>query len=276
MLDLEKVGHENADRQRLQAELEGRYSLREVQILYGLVEEGLAEINKLEDEVKKASDTLNHVKALSAERSTEHSLMMAVKNRQLLTNEQDSARKDAELAQVHADLMRNRADLEEKSVEIARVKEDSARKNTDFVKRITSLESEKADFIQRTANLTLSLMCQKHRGQGVARWLPLINSPQPPAPATQPAIDQHRWWTIVPSPKHQTNPTPALPRGILESIALLYGEAITNQYDEDGPDALRTIIRYLEVAEVAPIAMMMELLRHLLTNTMQDFDSHKT
>ncbi|KAI0474550.1 ankyrin repeat-containing domain protein [Xylaria cf. heliscus] len=276
-LNLERVGHKNTEQQRLQAELAGRYSRRESHTLCRLIGEGLAEIDGLEDKVRETSDTLNHVRSLSAKISVEYHLHTFMKDEELLKKEQDSARKDTELAQANADLVRSRTNLEQKTIEVERVKEEFIRKNTDLLRRITTSDSVKADLTQRNTNLALLLMGQRNRGQDIDGWLPLINSVQLPKPATQPPIDRYSWWTVEPSWSQQNaHSTPTWLGGLLESVALLYSETITNQYDKDGCAAFRIIIRCLEVAEVAPIAMIMELLNCLLTNVTREFDSYRT
>ncbi|KAI8950559.1 hypothetical protein F4801DRAFT_602305 [Xylaria longipes] len=272
--DAERTGHENTERQLLEAELAGRHLRREVYTLHELIAEGLAEIDRLEDEVKDTSDALKGVR----ERSAEYYLCVVMKKEEIFELKQDVARKDTDLAQANADLLRNKANLEQKNAELEHMKEDRARKNTDLSQCITTLERKEADVKQRDTNLARLLMGHRQREQDVDRWLPLINSLQLPMPATQPTIERYRWWTMAPSWEQQkVSPTSAWPRGLLESVALLYGQAVANKWDEDGCVAFTTIIRGLEVAEVAPVAMIMELLRRLLTTTTQDYDSsHRT
>ncbi|KAI0965695.1 hypothetical protein F4678DRAFT_485185 [Xylaria arbuscula] len=57
---------------------------------------------------------------------------------------------------------------------------------------------------------------------------------------------------------------------LLESITLLYGEAIGNNYDEEGCAAFHNMIRCLEIAEVAPTDMIIKMLCRLMTNYRDD------
>ncbi|TGJ84449.1 hypothetical protein E0Z10_g4297 [Xylaria hypoxylon] len=320
-LNSEKTGHENTERQRLQANSAGRYSQREVHTLQGLVAEGLFEIDRLEETHKDMLDHFESFKELSLETSAESYLQMVVKNEELLeqkkksaqkdTNleqanaeldekaaelervKKDCAQKDTEIAHANASLLHNRAELDEKAIELDHATEDCARKDAELEQKVTqleratedyaqkdtdllhcriTLEHKEADLVQRNTNLALWLMSPKHSEQDVDLWAPLIDYLQLPVPATQPAIEQCTWWAVARKQQDASAAIPALPAGLLESVALLYSEAIADQYDEDSCAPFLTIIRCLEVAKVAPIPMIMELLRRLLTSTNRDLD----
>ncbi|KAI0414997.1 hypothetical protein F5X98DRAFT_365394 [Xylaria grammica] len=105
-------------------------------------------------------------------------------------------------------------------------------------------------------------MGPRHCAQDVDLWLPFVGSLEQPVPATQAPAEQRLRWTVT----QQT----ASPAGLLESVALLYGEAVADRHDEEGCAAFVPVIRWLEGAEVAPIPTVMQLLRRLLANTNQD------
>ncbi|KAI0454092.1 hypothetical protein F5B21DRAFT_476531 [Xylaria acuta] len=246
----------------------------EINMLSRRVEELEDGIARKEDRLVAQASEVTRLAAANKDLQDE----LTRKDAEISKQKRDSAQKDTDLAQAGADLVRNRADLEQKNAELEHVKDDCARKNARLSHHITTLEHKEADFLQRNTDLALLLMGHKHRGQDVDCWLPFINSLQLPAPATQPPINQYHWWTVVPSWKQQDPPpsSPTWARGLLESVVLLYGEAVANQWDEDGCAAFLTIIRCLEVTEVAPVAMMVELLRRLLTNKTQGCDSRNT
>ncbi|KAI0531738.1 hypothetical protein GGR58DRAFT_518288 [Xylaria digitata] len=104
-LDSEKTSHESTRRECLDAELAGRHSRREVDILHGLVAEGLAEINRLEDEVRDTSDAFDDLSDKLVMKSAEYYLDLTTMGMELSQRKRDSDRKDADLTQANADLL---------------------------------------------------------------------------------------------------------------------------------------------------------------------------
>ncbi|KAF2970746.1 hypothetical protein GQX73_g2735 [Xylaria multiplex] len=221
----------------------------------------------IQDVVTEVEQLLDHVKQLK-EDCAQKDTLLEQKTVELQCVREDCVRKVSDLAQKTAELQRAKEDcaqkeseLEEKTVELQHTREVCAQKDS-------CLKRKEADFSQRNSDLALFLMGPKHKGQDVDCWLPLLNSLKPTVATAQPTV-QRPWWTV--QLPHNT-PAPTLPTSLLESVTLLYGEAIAGRYDSDGCAAFIVIIRYLEVAEAAPIPMIMELLRCLLANPSQGVD----
>ncbi|KAJ8131452.1 hypothetical protein O1611_g2169 [Lasiodiplodia mahajangana] len=197
----------------------------------------------------------------------------------------ESIRKDAEIAQKVAELTdiqgecsrgasllaQKETELQQvtrtKDTELKEVNEECSRKDTDLAQTRLALGHHKDEVQRKTINLARLLMGQEHKDQEINSWLPLVNSSQFPMALPSLAISSNHWWTVAPLRKQHTRPI-----GMLESLGLLYGEVIAKKWADDGSRALQIIIHCLEVAEVAPIAMVMELTRCLLTSIPQGDD----
>ncbi|KAI1145815.1 hypothetical protein F4825DRAFT_442732, partial [Nemania diffusa] len=169
--------------------------------------------------------------------------------------------KDNELKQLKEEHSRQEALFLQITAELEKVREDVSRKDADIEHSTISLKSY-------IGNLALLLMNPE---QDFHSWLPLVTCLElTEASATNPAVDDARWWTVAPSWKKQQQQTalssPARPVRILESISILYSEALVARWSEDGCEALQNIIHCLEQAEAAPIAMLIELIRCLLSH----------